>query len=431
MANSEPKKIVIVGGSLAGLFTGIVFIRLGHDVTILERTPSDILIDQGAGISVSTVVPSIFESFRNLTSSGSPILEFFDDYDRTETEYYIDLPDDMQFLKRDGSVKATVTGTVRNASTSWDLLYSTLRANFDGRYEKGYIAGVKRRDGDGKAEYLTGLRVLELEDAGSDLVNVHHEDASGKKSCLEANLVIGADGPSSSVRKLMLPEAERTYSGYVAWRGTVREDLLSKDTEAVLGEKLSFFYYKGGHVVIYKIPGLNGSTKRGERYSNIVWYSNYTPSQLQEILTSTTGKVHTFSLGIGKIRPEIRARQRSIASSILPPPVVELFQKVEQPFIQAITDSIASKAVFMDGKVLLVGDALAGLRTHTAAGTSQAAMHALLLKKVFGSGEMVLGEWEEKVVQWASWVQKMGVQIGEVAQFGDHPQADVTPHPNP
>ena len=80
----------------------------------------------------------------------------------------------------------------------------------------------------------------------------------------------------------------------------------------------------------------------------------------------------------------------------------------------------------MNGKVLLVGDALAGLRTHTASGTSQAAMHALMLKKVFGSGEMKLEEWEEKVLEWAAWVQKMGVQMGNLAQFGDHPQADLT-----
>ncbi|KAH7346889.1 monooxygenase [Rhexocercosporidium sp. MPI-PUGE-AT-0058] len=426
MANPHSKKIVIVGGSLGGLFTGIVLQRLGHDVTILERTPSDILIDQGAGISISTIVPSVFESFKNLTLSGYPILEFFETYDRTGSRYYIDLPSGVQFLKRDGSVKATMSGSVSLATTSWDALYTTLRANFDGGYEKGYVAAAKKEDDDGKVEYLAGIRFLDIEDSGSDLVKVRYEDASGKKSSLEANLVIGADGPSSPVRKLFLPEIERTYAGYVVWRGTVREDLLSQETKDIFGDKATFYFYKGGHVVLYKIPGLNGSIEAGERLFNIAWHSNYTPLELLEILTSTSGKVHTFSLGIGQIRPEIRSRQNFIASSILPPPVAELFQKVEQPFIQAITDNIATKAVFMGGKVLLVGDALAGLRTHTTAGTSQAAMHALMLKKVFGSGEMSLGEWEGKVLEWAAWVQELGVQIGTTAQFGDHPQAEAT-----
>jgi len=51
MATPQAKKVVIVGGSLGGLFTGIVFLRLGYTVTILERTLASSLQDQGAGIA--------------------------------------------------------------------------------------------------------------------------------------------------------------------------------------------------------------------------------------------------------------------------------------------------------------------------------------------------------------------------------------------
>ncbi|KAL5318344.1 hypothetical protein ACEPPN_013404 [Leptodophora sp. 'Broadleaf-Isolate-01'] len=362
MANSHSNKVVIVGGPLGGLFTGIVLQRLGHDVTILERTLSQILAGQGAGISLSSLIPPIFESFKNLTASGSPIIEFFDKYDRTGTQYYINVPSEFQYLKRDGSVKATVTTNIRNLSASWDSLYTTLRANFGGGYEKGSGNSAKKEADDGKAEYL-------------------------------------AQVPGSAVRELLLPEVERTYGGYAAWRGTVREDCLSKEAADILQDTPSFFYYKGSHAVIYKINGINGSTKDRERFMNIVWYSNYAPSELQEILTSAFGKVQHFSIGIGKICPEIRSRQGSIASSVLTPPLSEVFQKVEQPFIQAITDNITSEAVFMNREVLLGGGALAGLRPHTTAGTAQAAMHALMLNKVFVSGEMSLGEWEMKVLK--------------------------------
>lgn len=153
-----------------------------------------------------TIIPPILESFKKVTSSGYPILEFLNQYDRTGTRSYIDLPDDLQFLKRDGTVKATVTGTVRNTSTSWDRLYTILRANFDEGYGKGDVEATKKEEGVGISEYPTGMRVIGIEDAGSDAVTVRYEDFSGKKSSLEANLAIGDDGPNSFVRKLMLPE---------------------------------------------------------------------------------------------------------------------------------------------------------------------------------------------------------------------------------
>jgi hypothetical protein len=175
----------------------------------------------------------------------------------------------------------------------------------------------------------------------------------------------------------------------------------------------------------YKIPGLNGSVSSGEQVANLVWYYNANKEELKEILTDSSGVSHTYSLGIGKINPKIKGEQRKVAAAILPPQISEVFQKIEAPFIQAITDSLATKSVFMDGRVLLVGDAVAGLRPHTTAGCSQAAMNALLLKKVFEkNGEMSIAEWETTTLGWATFAQHMGVQMGNLSQFADHPLAD-------
>ena len=43
-------KSIVVGGSLGGLLTAVSIKRLGHTVTILERSPTPLLQDQGAGI---------------------------------------------------------------------------------------------------------------------------------------------------------------------------------------------------------------------------------------------------------------------------------------------------------------------------------------------------------------------------------------------
>jgi hypothetical protein len=39
-------------------------------------------------------------------------------------------------------------------------------------------------------------------------------------------------------------------------------------------------------------------------------------------------------------------------------------------------------------------------------------------------GKMSIEEWEKDVVGWASFAQKIGIQMGNLSQFGDHPLAD-------
>jgi len=174
----------------------------------------------------------------------------------------------------------------------------------------------------------------------------------------------------------------------------------------------------------YKIPGLKGSLVPGDLFANLVWYQNHDPAELKRILTDSEGVSHKYSLRIGKIDSKVKEKQGKVAAAILPPQLAEVWQKIESPFVLAVTDSLTTKSVFMNGKVFLVGDAVATLRPHTTAGASQAAMNALLLKKVFEGGGMSIEEWEKTSVGWATFAQKLGVQMGNLSQFGDHPMAD-------
>jgi 2-polyprenyl-6-methoxyphenol hydroxylase-like FAD-dependent oxidoreductase len=159
---------------------------------------------------------------------------------------------------------------------------------------------------------------------------------------------------------------------------------------------------------------------------NLVWYSNYAnPDELADILTDTSGTKHRYTMPYGKMRPEIKSQQRGRATAWLPPQLAEVFQNIDNPFAQVITDSLTTKSVFMDGKVLLVGDAVAGMRPHAACGAIQAALHALLLKDVFQEKPVLsLEEWEKTTVGWSTTMQKISAQMGQLSQFGDHPMAD-------
>jgi 2-polyprenyl-6-methoxyphenol hydroxylase-like FAD-dependent oxidoreductase len=246
------KHFVVVGGSLAGLFTGIMLTRLGHDVTIRERTPAEALADQGAGIIVHSIIPPIIEATAKLIGSQSPIFEFLKEYDRTHTIAYAFGKRGIQYLKRDGTVLNTAVpaGLKELGSTSWDLLYNVLRATFDGGYATGYVEAAAREEGGGKAVYLSGARLTSIQDLGNEGVKVEYESSNGSDSSLIVDFVLGADGPSSTVRKLLLPQVERTYAGYVAWRGTVKKLLVSEETRILLRSKILTVFHRRGHQIL-------------------------------------------------------------------------------------------------------------------------------------------------------------------------------------
>jgi hypothetical protein len=87
-------------------------------------------------------------------------------------------------------------------------------------------------------------------------------------------------------------------------------------------------------------------------------------------MTDTDGHVHHNMVPTGKLRKDIWDRQTGIGKSVLPKHFVELLEKTKQPFVSAVSDSIAPAASFFDGKLILVGDALSLFRPHVALSTN-------------------------------------------------------------
>ncbi|KAI4094460.1 MAG: hypothetical protein LQ344_002209 [Seirophora lacunosa] len=356
---------VIVGGSLAGLFQGVVLKNLGYNVRILERAGPDDLREQGAGIT-----------------AREEVQDFFNKYDRFSAQpYSVQGDGKIQFIDQNGKVTETWKQQLR--MTSWDTLYHRLRANFDG-LKSDYVATEHHTadTGAGAASYEFGCNVTDVKyDMGT--VEVKFERSTGGGETLHADLVIAADGPTSGIRRMLCPGTERKYVGYVAWRGTVVEKQISDETKALFRSYVNFFIYPGGHILIYLIPGKNGSLKSGERLLNYVWYCNYAANspELRNLMTDTEGHYHRITMPRGKMRPEVCAQQMVHAEKILPAAFAEVVRSTKQPFVQCITEAAATQAVFFDGHLLLAGDALCAFRPHTGSSTNQAALHALLLRR--------------------------------------------------
>ena len=120
---------------------------------------------------------------------------------------------------------------------------------------------------------------------------------------------------------------------------------------------------------------------------------------MEDILTGSDGHKHHNTIPMGKMREEVWAKQKDYAHKYMPPAFAELVNKTTQPFVATVREGSASRAAFLDGKVLLVGDALTTMRPHIASSTNQAAVNALLLEKVM-KGELTMAEWERQSLQY-------------------------------
>jgi 2-polyprenyl-6-methoxyphenol hydroxylase-like FAD-dependent oxidoreductase len=90
----------------------------------------------------------------------------------------------------------------------------------------------------------------------------------------EADLVIGADGARSVVRRWVSPDRpEAVYAGFVLWRAMVPEAELPAGIPWLRPDEPSREYYAGPYrLVTYPVPGADGSSTPGDRRLNLVWY---------------------------------------------------------------------------------------------------------------------------------------------------------------
>lgn len=405
-ASQEYKSVIIVGGSLAGLMHALTLLSLPSPpkVLILERSPTALLHNQGAGVV-----------------AGNETQNFFSQYVRPGRDIAI-TSSARHYLNHAGGVIADSVDKREQRMTSWDLLYHVLRWRVEG-LESAYVEGLAS-DERPKAQYENGCTVTNIEDLPDGVkVTWTHKDKGGQTAT--ADLLIGADGASSTVRRLLKPNVERKYAGYVAWRGTFPETQLSESAREAFVEKFTFYHSTGIQVLGYLIPGQDGHAEPGRRLFNWVWYCNYEDGspELEELMTDIHGKRHAITLPVDTIQPEVWEKQKAYAAKVLPPQYAEAVRLTAHPFVQAITDVISDQNKFVHGKVLLVGDALAGFRPHTAASTGQAAHDALEMGRWL-KGETSREEYDASVMEFAKRVQRSGVVMGERSQFGRHAFAD-------
>ncbi|KAK5164559.1 uncharacterized protein LTR77_009765 [Saxophila tyrrhenica] len=355
----KPLNIFIVGGSLAGLFCGILLKRQGHNVHILESASSSAREGQAAGIGLA-----------------ADIKRFFDQHDRLKHIPLGTPVNEIQIL--DADLKPATIINVPYEMTTWDAAYYRLRANFDGLVSPYCPDPPPTEPGEGEATYATNIKVLSVQPSttASTTLTLSATDLSTSKPVTyTATHVIAADGANSTLRSSLYPNLQRHEPGYLIWRGVVPCASLTPSLVARIADKALLYPMNKSYVMLYTIPGAHGSLAPQKRAVNFAWYDYPPPSvPVSSILTDTAGHTHRTTLPKGAMRPEIWSAQLARAREMFHPDLLEIPEKLKEPFVSVIASLMSPAATAYEGRMFFVGDALVLLQPNSGKGTNHAAV---------------------------------------------------------
>jgi 2,6-dihydroxypyridine 3-monooxygenase len=369
--------VIVMGGSLGGLTAALVLRDAGCDVRVFERSTSA-LQARGAGIA------TLDATLRYLTERGG-----------CQPQDVCSSTGWIRFFNADGSIRHAQRH--RYWFSSWNTIYRCL---------------LRLVDAD---RYLLGREVVAFDQAGDGVV-VTLADGSRDR----AALLVCADGVGSTARARLVPGVAPSYAGYVAWRGTLPERCLSPAARRALDDAISYQVLAGSHILVYPIPGLDGSLVPGDRLINIVWYVNVAAGpDLDRLMTGRDGIRRAGTLPPGAATDRALAGIRRKAADVLAGPVAEAVTGIAEPFVQVIYDLEVPRMAF--GRVCLIGDAAFAVRPHAAAGTAKAADDGWALADELtafaGDVPAALAAWERRQLKVGRALLARTREIGDSSQF--------------
>jgi 2,6-dihydroxypyridine 3-monooxygenase len=342
-------RAAVVGGSIGGLTAALLLRDAGWDVDVFERSPG-VLEGRGGGIVLHpATIRYLVERAGAATAEIGVSVTW------------------VRYLDRAGGIAHQER--CRYRFTSYDVLYRRLLESY------------------GRERYHLGEECVGLDDPNGC---PGLEFASGR--LVPADLVVFADGINSVGRRLISPEAEPRYAGYVAWRGTVDGDQIDPAAFEALAGAITYHVLSAGHFITYPIPG---------PLRNWLWYWNAEAgAELEELLTGDDGTQFTTSVPRGLVSRDRLNELARRAEASLPPSLAAIVTGTPEPFIQVIVDLAAESTA--SGRACLIGDAAFTARPHIAAGTAKAAEDAWTLARavdgVRGGVAQALVPWSQRQI---------------------------------
>jgi 2-polyprenyl-6-methoxyphenol hydroxylase-like FAD-dependent oxidoreductase len=329
-----PRRAIVIGGSMSGLFAGLMLRTAGWQVDIFEKVEGE-LSGRGAGIVAQ---PEILAALGNLGL--------------TAEELGVPVRQRRLF---DAAGRITLETECAQVMTAWERVYRILRDGFPAEhYHRGRSLRALQQDGDG--------------------VTATFADGAQERG----DLLLGADGIRSTVRSLNATGCDPLYAGYVAWRALIAESAMPENVHRDIFPYMAFCLPPGEQMLGYPVAGADNDLRPGHLRYNMVWYRPADEqTELVALLTDGGGVAHSMSIPPPLISKASIAAMRQAARRLLAPQFAQAVERVEQPILQPIYD-LESQAIAF-GRVAILGDAAFVARPHVGGGVAKAAGDAQAL----------------------------------------------------
>lgn len=374
----------IVGGSIAGCSAAILLMRAGHDVEVFERSRGG-LVGRGGGIG-----------------TPGPVLDSLIEQDILDADFPYLIGTSMPFIVR--TEEAPEYGHVpwempmNLAAFHWSTLWSQLRRRVpDEAYHQGH-AVIDAKPAEERV-------ALEFADGGR-----RHFD-----------LVVFADGYRSLGRRLLFPDVNLRYRGYMLWRGLLPEsEVAGAPTLGATVPRISFTS-GAGNLVAYFVPGEYGSLTPGDRLVNWASYIELPAEEVDDFMVDRSGVRREGTVPPGQMRPEAERRLKDQMIDVLPGLHARIIDATLDTYVQLIyTARVPDYAM---GRMCLIGDAGSVAQPFTGSGVFKGYNNvAGLLDALSTHGDLddALATWSSEQVRVADRLLGLGEQM-EQAFIWDPP----------
>ncbi|WP_262296382.1 FAD-dependent monooxygenase [Microvirga sesbaniae] len=219
--------IAVVGAGIGGLTASLALARQGHAVTLIERRTG--FSEVGAGLQLSPNASRILIRL----GLGAALR-------RVATE-----------------PRRVVVRAIRSGEPIGQVaLGAFLRERFEAPYwvvqradlQTILLDAVRSEPG---VRLVMGRSVETVED-GPGEARLAWVSAGGARETHAADLILGADGVWSKVRRALGDDSPPAYRGHVAWRATLARDAVPAE---LAGDETGLWLGPKGHVVHYPIAG--------------------------------------------------------------------------------------------------------------------------------------------------------------------------------